>query len=39
MSKFELNPMVKESGKSILLKLHIIEINVVAQRPPTLPEY
>jgi len=46
MSKFELNPTVNESGKSILLKLRISEKYVVAQRlmhspndHSTLPEY
>jgi len=46
MSKFELNPMVNESGKSILLKLHISEKYTVAQRAKELvqrlcdaPEY
>jgi len=44
--KFQLNPTVKESGKSISLKLHISEKDTVARRPrhspsdhPTLPEY
>jgi len=32
MSKFELNPTVNESGKSILLKLRISEKYTVAQR-------
>ena len=42
ISKFELNPTVNESGKSILLKLHILEKDKVAQRPRALaqrPEY
>jgi len=44
--KFQLNPTVKESEKSILLKLRISEKYRVVQRPshspnncPTLPEY
>jgi len=32
MSKFELNPTVNESRKSILLKLRILEKYTVAQR-------
>jgi len=46
MSKFELNPTVNESGKSILLKLRISEKYIVGQRPrhspsdhSKLPEY
>jgi len=30
MSKFELNPTVNESGKSILLKMYISEKHTVA---------
>ena len=37
-SKFELNPMVNESGKSILLKLRILEKHTVAQRPKALAQ-
>jgi len=37
MSKFELNPMVNESEKSILLKLRISEKYKVAQRPRHSP--
>jgi len=37
MSKFELNPTVNESGKSILLKLCISEKYTVAQRPSHSP--
>jgi len=43
MSKFEINPTVNESGKSILLKLRILEKE--HSRPatqgthPTTPEY
>jgi len=37
MSKFELNPTVNESGKSILLKLRISEKYTVAQRPSHSP--
>jgi len=36
MSKFELNPTVNVSGKSILLKLRISEKYTVAQRPSQL---
>jgi len=38
MSKFELNPTVNESGKSILLKLRIPEKYTVAQRPRELAQ-
>jgi len=37
VSMFELNPTVKELGKSILLQLRKSEINVVAQRPSHSP--
>jgi len=36
MSKFELNPTVNESGKSILLKLRISEKYTVAQQAKKL---
>jgi len=39
MSKFELNQMVNESGKSILLKLRISEKYTVAQRLCDTSEY
>jgi len=39
MSKFELNPTVNESGKSILLKLRISEKYTVAQRPSQLAQW
>jgi len=38
MSKFELNQTVNESGKSILLKLHISEKYTVAQRAKELAQ-
>jgi len=38
MSKFELNPTVNESEKSILLKLHISKKYTVAQRPKALAQ-
>jgi len=38
MSKFELNPTVNESGKSILLKLRISKKHTVAQRPRALAQ-
>ena len=38
MSKFELNQMVNESGKSILLKLRISEKYTVAQRAKALTQ-
>jgi len=38
MSKFELNPTVNESGKSILLKLRISEKYTVAQRGKELAQ-
>jgi len=38
MSKFELNPTVNASGKSILLKLRILEQYTVAQRPSHLTQ-
>jgi len=38
MSKFELNPTVNESGKSILLKLRISEKYTIAQRPSQLAQ-
>jgi len=39
MSKFELNPTVNESGKSILLKLCISEKHTVAQLLCDASEY
>jgi len=39
MSKFELNPMVNELGKLIILKLHISEKYTVASDCPTRPKY
>jgi len=38
MSKFELNPTVNESGKSILLKLRILEKYTIAQRAKELAQ-
>jgi len=38
MSKFELNTTVNESGKSILLKLRILEKYTVAQRTSKLAQ-
>jgi len=38
MSKFEVNPTVNESGKSILLKLCILEKYTVAQRAKELAQ-
>jgi len=37
MSKFELNPTVNESGKSILLKLCISKKYTIPQRPSHSP--
>jgi len=39
MSKFELNPTVNESGKSILLKLRILEKYTIAQRAKELAQW
>jgi len=38
ISKFELNPTINESRKSILLKLHISVKYTVAQRPSQLAQ-
>jgi len=38
MSKFELNPTVNELGKSILLKLRILEKYTVVQRAKELAQ-